>query len=57
MTERRKFNTFVDAFAYCRRKDAPVVVLIRGVRWKLYPSGGATNLDRVARHLATKDPE
>lgn len=35
------FDTFQDAFDYCREAGRPVVVWINGKRWKLYPSGAA----------------
>ena len=40
----KTFDDFPEAFDYCREKDQPVVVIVAGERWKLYPSGHATQL-------------
>lgn len=37
----RSFQTFQDAFDYCREKGCPVYVFVEGKRYKLYPSGKA----------------
>jgi hypothetical protein len=44
----KSFNDFSEAFDYCREKDQPVVVLVEGQRWKLYPSGRATKMPNNA---------
>lgn len=40
----KTFEDFPDAFDYCREKDQPVVVLVAGEEWKLYPSGSAVQI-------------
>jgi len=45
----KTFDTFWEAFEYCRYKGHPVTVLIddgtdESGKWKLYPSGGAKRL-------------
>ena len=37
----KTFDTFEAAFAYCREGNCPVIVIVQGKRWKLYPSGRA----------------
>ena len=36
---RKEFETFSSAFDYCREANQPVVVVVEGETWKLYPSG------------------
>ncbi len=40
----KTFDDFSDAFDYCREAGRPVVVLVEGKRWKLYPSGRAVKM-------------
>lgn len=40
----KSFDDFSDAFDYCRERDCPVVVLVAGEKWKLYPSGHAERM-------------
>ena len=37
----KKFESFNEAFDFCREKNCPVIVRIQNERWKLYPSGKA----------------
>lgn len=37
----KKFDTWSEAFDYCREVGYPVVVLVKGEKWKLFPSGKA----------------
>lgn len=37
----KQFDGFPEAFDYCRECGRPVVVVIKGETWKLYPSGRA----------------
>jgi len=37
----KSFDDFSAAFAYCRECNKPMVVIISGEKWKLYPSGRA----------------
>ena len=39
-----KFDDFPEAFDYCRDTNAPVIVMVAGDKWKLYPSGHAKKL-------------
>ena len=39
--EMKSFEDLSDAFDYCREKDCPVIVLVKGEKWKLFPSGCA----------------
>jgi len=42
----KAFDTFPEAFDYCREKGTPVIVLIAGDKWKIFPSGLAELLHR-----------
>lgn len=35
----KKFDNFEEAFSYCREKNYPVLIIIDGKKYKLYPSG------------------
>ena len=37
----KEFETFNEAFDFCREKNSPVMVKIKNETWKLYPSGKA----------------
>lgn len=37
----RRFDTFQEAFDYCRESNRPVMVFIVGEKWRLFPSGRA----------------
>lgn len=37
----KEFDTFQEAFDYCREAGRPITVLVDGEKWKLYPSGRA----------------
>lgn len=41
MKKPRKFDDMPDAFDYCREKGSPVMVVVDGAKWKLFPSGHA----------------
>ncbi len=43
----RVFSTMSEAFDYCREKDAPVLVMVRKIRYKLFPSGRGECLGQV----------
>jgi hypothetical protein len=38
---RREFETFQDAFNFCRSRNSPVIVMVNGEKWHLFPSGRA----------------
>ena len=57
MTDSHEFDDFPEAFAYCRRKDAPVIVRVKGVLWKLFPSGTARAISEYSwPDGVTKEP-
>ena len=37
----KEFEAFDIAFDYCREVDSPVVVIVQGDKYKLFPSGHA----------------
>lgn len=36
-----EFDNFSDAFDYCREAGHPVVIMVKGEKYKLFPSGKA----------------
>lgn len=40
----RAFNTFWEAFEFCREMGYPVMVVVRGQLYKLFPSGKALRM-------------
>lgn len=40
----KTFDDMSDAFDYCREVNKPVMVLVDGEKWKLFPSGHAKRL-------------
>ena len=57
MNDLREFDNFPDAFAYCRRKDVPVVVRVERTLWKLYPSGVAKAINEYIRPDSATEKE
>ena len=49
MTNRREFADMSDAFSYCRECDRPVIAIVKGVPYRLYPSGKAIDLTACAK--------
>lgn len=43
----KEFDTFWEAFDYCRDVNKPVIVRVMGEAWKLYPSGSAKRANTV----------
>ena len=41
----KEFDDFPEAFDYCRECGKPVIVIVTGEKWKLFPSGYATCLE------------
>lgn len=41
MAEPYKFDDFPEAFAACRERGRPIIAVVRGETWKLFPSGRA----------------
>jgi len=54
MTDSHEFDDFPEAFAYCRRKDAPVIVRVKRTLWKLFPSGHSLMARVRAGHRPTR---
>ncbi len=40
-----EFSDMSEAFAFCRRCDRPVIVLVDGKKYRLFPSGRAEELE------------
>ena len=48
-SSRREFADMSDAFSYCRSCDRPVIAIVKGVPYKLFPSGKAVDLTACAK--------
>ena len=42
----KDFEDWDDAFSYCREKNYPVIVKVKGEFYKIFPSGRCEKLDR-----------
>lgn len=47
----RRFEFWDDAFDYCRGNNHPVVVIIKGMKAKLFPSGWINYFDKQGREI------
>ena len=41
----KQFNTWEEAFDYCRERNCPVIIKVDGETAKIFPSGAAKTLD------------
>lgn len=44
----QRFDSFPAAFDYCREADKPMVAIVTGVVYKLFPSGNAVPMGQAA---------
>ena len=49
------FATMSEAFDFCRARDKPCRVQVRGQRWKIFPSGRAEPLNYAAVQAGIAD--
>ena len=52
----KSFDTFSEAFDYCREGDSPVTVIVEGKRHKLFPSGHAKCLESPCLPECEREP-
>lgn len=50
----QSFNDFSEAFDFCREGNKPLTVLIKGGKWKLFPSGRAERGKQILKRTQRK---
>ncbi|MBA7518486.1 hypothetical protein ES705_10556 [subsurface metagenome] len=47
----KRFEFWDDAFDYCRGRNCPVIVIVKGKKMKLFPSGYVVYFDKQGREI------